>query len=94
MYKNVLCNPLKFHGFTVQPGGAILVNNGKFGFTSGRMFTVDGGVYADDVVYLAIYIETEAGFELNWLDYWDLVDFFGEEVAEKCYSQYLENCTM
>lgn len=94
MYQNILCNPLKFHGFTVQPCGAILANNGKYGFTSGKTFVVDGGVYADDVVYLAVYLQTEAEFELKWLDYWDLLDLFGEQIAEKCCSQYLQNCVM
>lgn len=65
MYQNILCNPLKFHGFTVQPGGAILVNNGKLGFASGWVSVNNGGVYADDVVYLAFYLETDMRFELN-----------------------------
>lgn len=94
MYKNILKKPLKFHGFTVQPGGAILVKGGKYGFTSGQTFVTDGGVYADDSVYLAVYMETGAGFELEWLDYWDLLDLFGEQIAENCYSQYLANCAM
>lgn len=87
-----LCKPLKFGGFTVQPNGAILVNSErKFGFTSGKTFTVDGGIYAEDTVYLAVYLKSKNGFELNWLDYWDLLDLFGEQIAEKCHSQYMEN---
>ena len=66
MYNNILCKPLKFHGFTVQPSGAILVNSeGKYGFTNGQIFVIDGGVYADDSAHLAVYLQTEAGLELE-----------------------------
>lgn len=95
MYKNILKKSLNFHGFTIQPNGAILVNpNGEFGFTNGKIFTVDGGFYADDSVYLAVYLESDSGFEVKWLDYWELMDLFGKQIAEKCYSQYLEKCAM
>lgn len=94
MYKNILCKPLKFHGFTVQPNGAILVNGSEHGYTNGWVSVVNGGVYADDTAYFAVYLETKSGLELKGLDYYELVDLFGEQIAEKCYSQYLENCAM
>lgn len=90
MYNNVLKKPLKFKGFTVQPNGAILVKSGEYGYTDGSVSVVNGGVYADDVVYLAVYFKSKNGFELNWLDYWDLLDLFGEQIAEQCYHQYIE----
>lgn len=82
MYKNILNKVVIFRGFSVQPNGAILVNNSRYGYTN-------GGVYADDTAYLAVYLETKSGLELKWLDYYELVDLFGEQIAERCYSQYM-----
>lgn len=90
MYQNVLKKPLRFKGFIVQSGGAILVNNGRYGYTDGSVSVVNGGVYADDTAYLAVYLETKSGLELKWLDYYELVDLFGEQIAEQCYHQYME----
>lgn len=82
MYKNILNKVVIFRGFSVQPNGAILVNNSRYGYTN-------GWVYADDTAYLAVYLETKSGLELKWLDYYELVDLFGEQIAERCYSQYM-----
>lgn len=89
MYNNILKKPLRFKGFSIQPNGAILINDGKYGYTNGWVSINNNGVYADDTAYLAIYFETKSGLELKWLDYWDLLDIFGEQIAEQCYSQYM-----
>lgn len=81
MYNNVLKKPLNFKGFAVQPNGAILVKSGEYGYTNGWVSVNNGGVYAD-----AVYFKSNNGFELKWLDYWDLLDLFGEQ----CYHQYME----
>lgn len=90
MYNNVLKKPLNFKGFAVQPNGAILVKSGEYGCTNGWVSVNNGGVYADDSKYLAVYFKSNNGFELKWLDYWDLLDLFGEQIAEQCYHQYME----
>ena len=89
MYKNILNKVVIFRGFSVQPNGAILVNNNRYGYTNGWVSVNNGGVYADDTAYLAVYLETKSGLELKWLDYYELVDLFGEQIAERCYSQYM-----
>lgn len=90
MYRDILKKPLNFKGFIVQPNGAILINNNKYGYTNGSVSVVNGGVYADDTVYLAVYLESKAGLKLKWLNYWDLRNLFDEQIAEQCYYQYME----
>lgn len=90
MYQNILKKPLIFRGFIVQSGGAILVKGKKYGYTNGWISVNNGGIYADDSKYLAVYFKSNNGFELKWLDYWDLLDLFGEQIAEQCYRQYME----
>ena len=89
MYKNILNKIVIFRGFAVQPNGAILINNSRYGYTNGWVSVNNGGVYADDTAYLAVYLEIKSGLELKWLDYYELVDLFGEQIAEQCYSQYM-----
>lgn len=89
MYKNILNKVVIFRGFAVQPNGAILINNSRYGYTNGWVSVNNGGVYADDTAYLAVYLKIKSGLELKWLDYYELVDLFGEQIAEQCYSQYM-----
>ena len=89
MYRNILNKVVIFRKFAVQPNGAILVKNGKYGYTNGWVSVTNGGAYADDTAYLAVYLETQSGLELKWLDYWDLLNLFGEQIAEQCYHQYM-----
>ena len=69
--ENIAVKPIKFKGFTVPNGGAVLVYKGNYFFTSG--WTCNG--------FIVLYHKNKAGeYIYNWYDYDRLISMFGNTV--------------
>lgn len=69
--KNIAVKPVKFKGFTVPSGGAVLVCKGNYFFTSG--WACNG--------FMALYHKNKAGeYVYNWYDYDRLISMFGNTI--------------
>lgn len=69
--ENIAVKPIKFKGFTVPSGGAVLMCKGNYFFTSG--WTCNG--------FMALYHKSRNGeFIYNWYDYDHLISMFGNAI--------------
>lgn len=69
--ENIAVKPIKFKGFTVPSGGAVLMCKGNYFFTSG--WTCNG--------FMALYHKNKAGeYVYNWYDYDRLISMFGNTI--------------
>lgn len=69
--ENIAVKPIKFKGFTVPNGGAVLVCKGNYFFTSG--WTCND--------FIALYHKNKTDeYVYNWYDYDHLISMFGNTV--------------